>query len=426
MPLFRKTLVKTGVYRAPQGEFRADRARLRRLVDNFHAMKAAGIRVPISWGHSPYANPASDRERHEQQFWFGAHNAGYLPDLNLTDKGEFDGIMDVPGVELDKDGDLVHWIKLPDGRQVRGKVGEVSIAVKPFTDGTGKDWGESLVHVALTPLPVAHGHGGFTASMSSVCKNDSGEYTLSLAQFTRTLAASEEAPVADDKEDKKPPFEKKEGTDDKGGGDSKDHFAEGMKILAARGIGLPDDTTAENFWERLCVAGHALEHAESETGEDLDDDGMDDGLEADTDEGVTVGDDGVVQEEPRPMMMSLASTKDRAAKAAVRRVEAEHKKSLLSRISRLEKRGLKPVLSAELRSAAEGYTLGYTLSNDGEMVVSPRRLDQRISDLEESLPAKHPLAGLRTAQVQRRPDERQAKDESSDEISKRAEAVSRK
>jgi hypothetical protein len=414
MPALKKTLLKTGVYHAPQGEFRAHRKRLERLVKTFEKMRDAGIRVPVSWGHSPFATPANDDERAKQQHWLSAHNAGYVPDLKLTRDGNFDAVLDVPGVELDRQGDLVHWVRLPDGRQVRGKVGEVSIAVKPWRDGSGKDWGEALVHVALTPHPVAHDHGGFSLS---ACTADAPGYTLCLTDYTRTLSASEEDDVADEDKDKPDkgeggdkakPFEKKgKGGDSEGGGGSKDYFKEGMAFLSERGISLPDDTTDANFWERLCIAAHALEHAETTTGEDMIDEPppMDEPLPEEPEATFTDEDaaGGGVTEEQQPVMMSLANAKDPATKALLAREQGGHRRRLLARIDRLARRGLKPKLAEELR----GKVGEYTLSLDGDYNPVSKRLDERISDLELSLPNRHPLAGLKTSGEAPRVDPRQ-------------------
>lgn len=408
-----KTLLRTGVYSAPQGEFRADRARLERLVGTFQRMKAAGIRVPVSWGHSPFALPGDDHARASQQFWLGCHNAGYLPDLKLTPDGRFEASLDVPGCELDAQGDLVHWIKLPDGRQVRGKVGEVSVGVRPWRDGTGKDWGESLVHVALTPLPVAHGTGGFTATLSRSFDSAPGEgFTLSLTNMTRTLSA--EAPVADDlMEDETPEAgaeietEAEAPSESPPEGEGSAHFKSALEYLRGHGIAMPEDTTEQNFLERICVACHALENqAEEVTGEDLDGDGT---VGGDDDLGL---DDAPIEEQ-RPMMMSLSTVSDPATHAMLSREQEAHRKKLLKQIDALCARGLKPEGADALRAKAGEYTL----SLDGEYNPAPKQLDLLLSLLDESLPARHPLKGLQTsgngrARAARRPgpeDEGQAR-----------------
>lgn len=423
-----KTLLRRGIYEAPQGTLKASQGRLSNWVKTWREMDAVGIRVPISWGHQPEAVPGSADDRARKQYWLSAFNAGYLDQLTISPDGKLDGKLDCPGVELDGDK-LVHWVRLPDGRQVKSAIGEVSIAVKDHVDGTGKKWEDAIVHVALTPLPVAHGHGGF--SLSGCTLGDSG-FTLSLSNLTHTLSASEGDDMADDADDKdkkkaddSPPPEKKEGEAENTGepGDKpasipdmgqKDHFKEALEVLSRHGIALPDDTTNKNAWERICIVGHALEAAGVTGGNPDPADSMDvpppeEEPANPEDEGETYsGEDEAATEEQRPIMMSLSTTTDPVAKGSIRRIERDHKEALGKRIDKLVERGLRPALADQLRGQVEGYTLGYTLSADGEVEVASKRLDERIGDLELSLPQTHPLRQTRRAKVEVRPDERDA------------------
>ncbi len=186
-----KTLLKTGIYSAPQGILRATPARLRRWAEQFRAMKSEGIRVPIGWGHHPTAVPGDADQRAEQQFYLSKMNAGTLSSLDFDGNADLNGALDCPGVEVDGKGNLVAWTKLPDGREVKTAISEVSIAVKDWRDGKGKLWKDSIVHVALTPLPVFAGQDGFATALSTV-STDPSEFTLSLAGFSRALSTEDD------------------------------------------------------------------------------------------------------------------------------------------------------------------------------------------------------------------------------------------
>lgn len=441
MPLVEKTLIRTGLYEAPQGRLRVNRRRLGHWSDSFQQMKAEGILVPCSWGHHADALPGDRRDRSSQQFWLSRYNAGYLRDLTVTPDGKLDGKLDCPGVELDGDK-LTAWVKLPDGRQVKTAIGEVSLAIKDWKDGQGRTWKDSIVHCAITPLPVVHGTGGFRATLSSVCTGQGGLITLSL----NSMLSTDEGDMAEEKEDTEKDsdednlFESK----DKGEGGGKDesagdgvnnaaglqrgdstYFTKALEFLEKKGIHLPDDTTPENFWERMCVAGHALDGADgmldgdiAPAPEDPIPDGFSDDMPdmgdmeempempEDTDvdeEGETYSgeddEEGDDVEEQRPVMMSLTTVKNRTTRKGIEREQERHKRGLLARIARLEKRLPKKTID-ELKSQVEGYTL--SLTEDWEIV--PQRLDERISDFELSAAASPPEGKIPGGKVARRPD----------------------
>jgi hypothetical protein len=130
---FWKELISEGRWANPAAGFTldVDGERLGRWLANFEAMTDAGIRVPVPWGHS----------------YDPRDNAGFVSELELRD-GALWGLLDVP--------DAAAAEKL--GRTVRA----VSVSVNPhFVDGSGRDWGEVIEHVALTNYPVVTGQGEF-------------------------------------------------------------------------------------------------------------------------------------------------------------------------------------------------------------------------------------------------------------------------
>lgn len=391
----RKILIRPGVYAPPQGVLHAPASRVRSWAEKFRAMSAAGIKIPVSYGHQPDAWPldprSSDPDRARREYHLSAFNAGYLGGMDCGNDGGLAASFACPGLDMDESGNLTCWRRLPDGTEVKTAIGEVSVAIKDWRDGTGKNWEDAIVHVALTPLPVAHGTGGFTLA----CGREDAPITLSLSSLLYTLSSDtqEATDMADEKESKP-----EAGTE--GGGT--DHFKDALAFLSRKGVSLPEDTTPENVWERLCVAGHAIENAGTDAPAELPPEEPD-GDEPDPDEGVEYsGEDDPLagtEEEARPVMMSLATARTKAEKLFIGREQERHRKDLLKRIDALQKRGVSRERLDRLREQANGYTLSMT--GDGELVES--NVDFLLSSLEDLAPPKHPLKGMKTAQVVKRP-----------------------
>lgn len=175
MATFEKEVLKVGKYRCRDGSIlEVDVPYLQQKVKLFNAMTAKGIKVPIAWGHQPLAEPddpaASDNDpavAARREYLRGAMNAGYFADMRVTPEGGMVVKGSVPGAEVDADGNLTCWTKLEDGRQVKTAIGEVSVGLNTWTDGSGQTWPESVLHLALTPLPVATGLAPFKAALST-------------------------------------------------------------------------------------------------------------------------------------------------------------------------------------------------------------------------------------------------------------------
>jgi hypothetical protein len=188
-----KLLLRPSLYSAPQGVLKATPARLKHWIRTFRRMKAKGIRVPIGHGHQPQALPGDASARARNQYYLGALNAGYLDALDLDKRGGLRAVLDCPGYDLDDKGNLVAWTRLGDGREVRTAIAEVSAAIRDWTDGTGETWPDAIVHIALTPLPVAHGTGPFTPAPIAPLEG----IELSLSNRYRRLSNADDA-YADD------------------------------------------------------------------------------------------------------------------------------------------------------------------------------------------------------------------------------------
>jgi hypothetical protein len=419
MATARKILIRPGIYHPPQGELVASRERIKGWVDTWKRMDAAGLKIPVSWGHQPGAVPGDAGERAARQYYLSHYNAGYVGSLDADEKGDLASSLNVPGCEVDASGNLTHWLRLPDGRQVKASVGEVSIAIKDFRDGQGREWPDAIVHVALTPLPVVDSQEGFKALGLDSCDNP---VYLSLSQL---LSASEGADMAEEKE--KPDVESEEAEPKAKAPPEaeaeapapaappvKNHFAAALEVLRANGIALPEDTTEKNLCERILVAGTAIASAKAEMEQEMAKSEAAEGGEEKGQEysGEQPG------EEPRPVMMSLSTAKTPAERKLLERETKSHKAGLDARIDRLVKRGLKPARAAELRQQVQGYTL--SLDAEGEPV--PSRVDYALSLLEDSLPEsrefrKH-IQGRATleARPDRGEDRTQIQEEAGDEL----------
>ena len=75
--------------------------------------------------------------------------------------------MDVPGAEVDPDGNLLTWAEAGDGRKLKCAIQECSAGIRDWRDGQGRMWPDSLIHVALCALPVVSDQDGFSVALST-------------------------------------------------------------------------------------------------------------------------------------------------------------------------------------------------------------------------------------------------------------------
>jgi len=171
---FWKELIREGEWTNPQAGFtlRVDAERLGQWQERFDAMAAAGIRVPLPWGHS----------------YDPRDNAGFVEAVELR---------------RDKPGAAALWglLHVPDdadaeklGRTVRS----VSVSIHPdYIDGTGRAWGEVIEHVALTNYPVVVEQEGFIHA-------DDDREGRSAVTLERTPTGGETPPATADENDAEP------------------------------------------------------------------------------------------------------------------------------------------------------------------------------------------------------------------------------
>ena len=158
MAHFSKTVLRLGTFQPKEGEFEATPERMQHWEDTFREMKEAGLLVPICWGHQPEGEPTNDQQLANKEYKKAQFNAGYLSDLRFDpSSGELEMEGEVPGAELDENGNLVTKVELPDGTKMITAIKEVSASFRDWDDGQGRNWPDAMVHVALTPWPVVDG-----------------------------------------------------------------------------------------------------------------------------------------------------------------------------------------------------------------------------------------------------------------------------
>lgn len=239
MAKFRKQIVKPGKYSAsnPAGgnekvEAAVPQSRLAKWVDNATKMIAKGIKIPAPWKHDPKAVPGSSSK----------DNAGFWDKFWQDENdGSIWGIVDVP--------------LAADAEKVGNTVKETSVLVKPtFTDGTGYEWDESMLHVALVTHPIEAGQENFVPVEN--------ELAIAMSSFISPDATFQMAESVETTTNTSVPSE------NISNGASGATVKQALEALAKIGLKLPDDTTNENLIERIVIASTAL--SENNEDENLD------------------------------------------------------------------------------------------------------------------------------------------------------------
>ncbi|MDE2097151.1 MAG: hypothetical protein KGL39_07885 [Patescibacteria group bacterium] len=458
---FRKTILKVGSFETREGAFLATPERLARFAAKFAEMKARGIKVPICWGHQPFAepdDPESDpndpRVQALREYLASRFNAGYFLDvLYHADRGELEVAGDVPGAEVDTEGNLLAWVQLPDSdEKVLTAIREVSAGVRNWTDGRGREWEDVIIHLALCVLPVVEGQGGFAPLSIGF---DTGKPRVVYLSLSECISLATQRGLSMDSIDLKEQEATKTPADtdnakttmlDTTEGDSptpkdakSDKFKEVVSDLRELGIIIPDDTDPKQFLDHLRVAVKNALHHEGE--EDDDDDAADDDEldpdaaaldteagEGDEDEKEEKMDKGSqTVEEPRPILMRTRQGKKAKKKVAGRqgaqpvllstmartpterlllgREEKRARKDRIGRINRLVERRVMPVATGEeLRKLASVYQLSLLPSGN----AAKQKIDIILDTWEQAWPDRNgpDLAAflLSTATEEERPD----------------------
>lgn len=230
MAKFKKAILKANrTYHSPDGQVRVTPERLKHWADSFNAMNADGLAVPVSWGHSDVPADslpikfASDGKKPRPP----EGTVGYLHSVKLAPDGNS------AQIELDIRGGA-------NNEKVEQNLAFVSPVIREtFADGQGKRWTDVWGHMDLVQHPVDNTQTPFVKVK---------DYAIACAlrmglddgkPVTYRMAEHEDMADADSKG---------EGGSEETGSDRLKNVIE---ALAGMSIVLPDDTTAENFFERV-------------------------------------------------------------------------------------------------------------------------------------------------------------------------------
>jgi len=144
---FEKELIREGTWVHPtkQFTFRVTPKRMQVWLKAFARMKAAGLKVPLPFGHS--CDPRD--------------NAGFLEDLRV-EGNRLIGVLAVARAE--------------DAERIGATIRDVSVCVNPnFVDAHGNRLGEVIEHVALTNYPMVEGQPNFAPVERIAAGDDDAE-----------------------------------------------------------------------------------------------------------------------------------------------------------------------------------------------------------------------------------------------------------
>lgn len=212
---FRKKIIQPGTYYVPKKgggttELKVDRKRsegwavtLKRMLDN-------GLQIPAPWQHdSSEPTPFSQNGKKAIP---SKNNAGYWRKFWTEKDGSLYGELEVDNPE--------------DAKKVGTNVTEVSPYIKPtWTDGANNSYEDVFTHVALVTHPVIPGQDNFSQVDS---ESSQPAIALSLSMLDPEFALSVQVEP-----------------------DAAELFESILQGLRGIGVVLPEDTTDENFLDRL-------------------------------------------------------------------------------------------------------------------------------------------------------------------------------
>lgn len=198
---------------------------------NFLKMREKGLLVPAPFYHDLSALPLTPEEKatldaaQRTEANRTKNNAGYWEHMFRDANGNLHGIIDVD---------------VPEYQERMGKsFKECSLLALPkFVDGTGEEWKDSILHVAVVTNPIVPAQDNFKPI-------ESQEDALAIAM---SQCLPEESPAPEVKPTVA--LVKEDGT--------AMSLGDLTAVLPQLGITLPQDTNEQNFMDRLLTAATAL------------------------------------------------------------------------------------------------------------------------------------------------------------------------
>lgn len=245
---FRKTVLRVGTYKAPEGDVDVTPERLRHWESEFARMTAASQVVPMHWDHSPdpealvpvpmdVFHDEVKRTKHRS----AANSVGRLESFKVAPDGQ--------------SAEIEYRTLTPSATEkVEANAVSVSPVIYPeWKDGAGNAYSDCITHMDLVVHPVDHSQ---SPAQPVACAIRMG------LEPQKIYRMATEPP--EDEEGKKKP-EGEDGTknpDGDGDGDGKKPGDDGgattvpelIEALGKLDIVLPENTNATNFIDRLHTA----------------------------------------------------------------------------------------------------------------------------------------------------------------------------
>lgn len=316
---------------------------LKDKADKFQRMIDSGLRIPAPWKH---------------------YKIGPQPESQLTEQltsTDPDSRMNAGWWERlwqDEDGTLTGELNVPleqDSERVGTTVTEVSPTIRDWVDGQGKEWPDSIYHIALVTHPVAQGQENFKRVPDEVSValslNDEPGLVVSLSDLKESTLSSEGVQMATEET---PTSQTPVSASGAG-------IKEALAVLKKVGLVLPDDTTPENLLERIVIAGTAAAGVTEE--------------EEPTNQGTP-------KEQPTPIAMSVGepNVSDKLLSFATKQAKTEYERRIKALVD--TGRIAPKSVTEKLNPLLEGFQLSLD-EETGE--PNPTQLDT-VLDVLEALP----------------------------------------
>ncbi len=210
----------------------------------FDKMSAAGVKVPIYADHKPGA----------------ANTLGYCRALfrgGPEALKKFPELAKLPADHAPLDANklyAIHDWNSPEAMKMGHGVGQVSVLIdKKMKDGTGKEYGAAVRHIAVTPEPIVPGQGAFTQLAASLLN----ESKTGLYAFAKDATMDDDGD--DDYGDHKKAAEKATGKASESGKPNHHMDAAAMHMKAAKEAPSQEESKAHSD----CAANHLYRAADA-------------------------------------------------------------------------------------------------------------------------------------------------------------------
>ena len=232
--VFHKSILKPGTYHSAQGEVNVTVDRLRHWESQVKRLQSAGYAIPMHWDHSSNPNqllPVNAQTLSVGKIRSSERTAGRLNSFKVA-----------------KDGNSAEIVIETLTKEATEKVGSNAVSVSPvifpeWTDGANQKYSDVITSIDLVDHPVDYSQGKFQPVLCSLMvANNQTPFLLSVQM-------DPEPGEKPENEDEKPDEAQPE-TD----ATPSTSVPAVLEALAKMSIVLPEDTTVDNFLDRLYTA----------------------------------------------------------------------------------------------------------------------------------------------------------------------------